>query len=95
MTSLRIEVVHAVPERYWLVELRLPAGARVEDALREARMEQQVPGLIVDPRRLAVFGRAVTPHSLLHDGDRVEILRPLLVDPKQARRERAQGSGNR
>jgi putative ubiquitin-RnfH superfamily antitoxin RatB of RatAB toxin-antitoxin module len=42
---------------------------------------------------LAVFGRAATPATVLHDGDRIELLRPLLADPKQRRRERAGGKG--
>jgi putative ubiquitin-RnfH superfamily antitoxin RatB of RatAB toxin-antitoxin module len=86
---LRIEVVHALPARCWSVRLELPAGATVAEALDAAAMETKVPGLVVDATRLAVFGRAVTPSSPLHDGDRVEILRPLLADPKQARRQRA------
>jgi putative ubiquitin-RnfH superfamily antitoxin RatB of RatAB toxin-antitoxin module len=88
--SMRIEVVHALPERCFSARVELPAGATVAAALDAAAMDQQVPGLVVDPARLAVFGRAVTPDTPLHDGDRVEILRPLLADPKQARRKRAE-----
>jgi putative ubiquitin-RnfH superfamily antitoxin RatB of RatAB toxin-antitoxin module len=87
---LRIEVVYALPERCFSVTVELPAGATVADALTAAAMPDRVPGLVVDPARLAVFGQAATPQAPLHDGDRVEILRPLLADPKQARRQRAQ-----
>ena len=87
--AIRVEVVHALPDRSWRVDVVLPHGASVADALAEAQLERQVPGLEVDPGRLAVFGRAVKPVDTLHDGDRVEILRPLLADPKQVRRERA------
>ncbi len=86
---LRIEVVYALPERCIGVRLELPPGATVADALAAAKMQERVPGLVLDPARLAVFGRAVTPETPLHGGDRVEILRPLLADPKQARRQRA------
>jgi putative ubiquitin-RnfH superfamily antitoxin RatB of RatAB toxin-antitoxin module len=44
---------------------------------------------VAAPGLLAVFGRLVTPASALHEGDRIEVLRPLLADPKQRRRERA------
>jgi putative ubiquitin-RnfH superfamily antitoxin RatB of RatAB toxin-antitoxin module len=91
--TLRIEVCYALPERDWRVPLRLPAGATVADALASADMPSRVAGLVVDPARLAVFGRAVGPGDVLADGDRVEILRPLLADPKQARRERAARAG--
>ena len=87
---LRIEVVYALPVRCWSATVDLPAGATVADALALAAMETRVPGLQVDPSRLAVFGRSVTPESALHDRDRIEILRPLLADPKQARRKRAE-----
>lgn len=89
---LHIEVVHALPERCFAVRVELPAGATVADALEAAAMPERVPGLVVDPARLAVFGRAATPATPLHDGDRVEILRPLLADPKQARRKRAEAA---
>lgn len=88
-TVLRIEVVYALPARCWSVRVELPPGATVAQALAAAAMETKVPGLAVDAARLAVFGRSVTPGSPLHDGDRIEILRPLLADPKQARRQRA------
>jgi putative ubiquitin-RnfH superfamily antitoxin RatB of RatAB toxin-antitoxin module len=86
---LRVQVVHALPERYWSVPLDLPAGATVAQALIEARLDELCPGLEVDLDFLAVFSRPVTPETLLNDGDRIEILRPLLNDPKQQRRERA------
>ena len=89
---LRIEVVHALPQRSWRVRVELPSGATVADALAAAAMPSRVPGLEVDSARLAVFGRSVTPETRLHDRDRVEILRPLLADPKQARRQRARGA---
>lgn len=86
---LRIEVVHALPDRAWRVPLQLPRGATVAQALQAADMPSRVPGLVVDPARLAIFGRRVGPEEPLQDGDRIEILRPLLADPMQARRDRA------
>ncbi len=91
---LRIEVVYALPDRCWRVAVALPAGACVADALAAADLPASVPGLVLDDSMLAIFGRTATPGSRLHDGDRVEVLRPLLADPKQARRERAK-SGTR
>jgi putative ubiquitin-RnfH superfamily antitoxin RatB of RatAB toxin-antitoxin module len=85
--GIAVSVVYALPERYWCVELRLPAGATVGDALAAAALA--APGLAISPDRLAVFGRVVGPEAPLHEGDRVEILRPLAIDPKDARRARA------
>ena len=90
---LRVEVVYALPERCWRVPLQLPAGATVADALAAADLTSRVPGIEVDPEGLAVFGQPATLATKLHDGDRVEVLRPLKVDPKQARRRRAGEAG--
>jgi putative ubiquitin-RnfH superfamily antitoxin RatB of RatAB toxin-antitoxin module len=84
---LEIEIVYALPDRAWTVRHVLPAPATVGQALQCGLPD--APGLEVDPARIAVFGRAVGLDSPLHDGDRIELLRPLLLDPKEARRRRA------
>lgn len=86
---LRVEVVYALPERYWNEWLELPQGSTVADALARTRLPQQVPGLVPDPALVAVHGQAAKPGQALRDGDRVELLRPLLCDPKDVRRRRA------
>ncbi|KFL38023.1 RnfH family protein [Arenimonas donghaensis] len=86
---LRIEVVCARPGRAWRLTLALPAGATVADALAAADLPTKVPGLVVQEDCLAIHGRTAAPGDALRDGDRVEVLRPLLVDPMQARRRRA------
>ena len=95
MASLRVQVVYALPERCWTFELRLPEGVRVADALAQVNLAERLPAVTVDPDRLAVFGQTATLETRLHDGDRVEILRPLLADPKQARRQRAREAAKR
>ena len=84
MSGLRIRVVMAWPHRFLERELVLEAGATVADAVREAALGQagEVAGY-------AVFGIAAEASTPLRDGDRVELLRPLLMDPKEARRLRA------
>ena len=81
----RVQVVLAWPHRCLERELWLEEGATVADAVRLAGLghEAEVAGL-------AVFGLAVAPSTPLHEGDRVELLRPLQLDPKEARRRRAQ-----
>ncbi|MGH8030430.1 MAG: RnfH family protein [Arenimonas sp.] len=85
--TVDVEVVYALPDRAWSVRHVLPAPATVGQALQRGLPD--APGLEVDPARLAIFGRAVGLDSPLHDGDRIELLRPLQVDPKEARRRRA------
>jgi len=90
---IRVEVVYALPGRCWSVTVELPEAATVAEALGAADLAARIPGLEPDPSRLAVFGRSVTPETVLRDRDRVEILRPLQIDPKQARRRRAKEAG--
>jgi putative ubiquitin-RnfH superfamily antitoxin RatB of RatAB toxin-antitoxin module len=92
--AIRVEVVYAVPDRYWSQRLLLPAGTTVAQALVAAAMERTV-GEALDVAGMAVFSRPVQLTSVLRDGDRLELLRPLASDPKQSRRTRAVGSGPR
>jgi len=78
--ALRVEVVRARSEWADVVEVRLPDGATVRDALLAAGMSAEQVG---------IFGKLVKPETRLKDGDRVEIYRPLAIDPKEARRKRA------
>jgi len=81
---LRVEVIRALgPAAIERVTLELPAGARVADAVRLSGLDA------TELAGTAVYGERVTPDTLLHDGDRVELLRALVIDPKQARRRRA------
>jgi hypothetical protein len=90
--AICVEVVYALPERYWSVRLEMANGATVLQALDLAGLERQVEGIVIDPERLAIFSRPAKLSTRLRDGDRLEVLRPLLADPKQSRRTRAVGS---
>lgn len=81
---IRVDVLRAWPHRFECRALELADGACVGDALAHAGWS-----LDADFVGLAVFGQPATPLTHLHDGDRVELLRPLQMDPKQARRLRA------
>ena len=86
---IRVQIVHALPETYWATRVLLPLVATVSDALAVAGPEISAAGISVDVECLAVFGRAVDPRTRLRDGDRIELLRPLLVSPRDARTTRA------
>jgi hypothetical protein len=82
--NVTVEVVLANPERQILRRVRLPAGSTVEDALAAS-------GLAGEARmgRLGIYGKVVPAKTVVRDGDRVEIYRPLRADPKDLRRVRA------
>jgi len=88
-TEIDVELVHALPDACASLRLRLPEGSSVGDALRLAAEKGFAPAQAADAACLAVFGRTAGLATRLHRGDRIEILRPLLADPKQRRRERA------
>lgn len=81
MARLRIEVVRARPEHQETVALELEQGATVRMALLAAGMPADQP--------VGIWGKRVALEAQVADGDRVEIYRPLRVDPKEARRRRA------
>lgn len=87
MAAIRVEVVYAAPGGVDAVQLRLPAGATAAEAVKASGMAERHPG--IDPGCIGVFGRRVAPQARLAEGDRVEIYRPLAIDPKDARRRRA------
>lgn len=84
-----IEVVYAHAARQYLVRLDLLEGATAAEAVRRSGLLAKMPETEVTCCRLGIFGRVVEPEQPLHDGDRVEIYRPLQADPKLARRARA------
>lgn len=93
--GLAVEVVYgAAPHQVDQVRLRLPAGATVADALQASGVLQR-HGLTLGAGgvSVAVWGRSCGPGQVLREQDRVEVLRPLQVDPKEARRQRYRKAG--
>jgi len=88
--ALRIEVIYAGPAGVLRRELRLNPGCTVGDALRASGMLESCPEIDLARNRVGIFGRLAAPDAPLRDGDRVEIYRPLIADPKEARRSRAE-----
>ena len=86
--AIHCEVVYATPQEQVVVPLALPAGATVLDALLASQLQQRFAEIGPAPT-VGVFGRVVTPGHRLEAGDRVEIYRDLLADPRNARRARA------
>ena len=85
---MKITVVWATADVQDVIELALPPGATVADAVARSRVVQHY-ALDAGKLKFAVFGRRTPGEAPLVDGDRVEITRPLLADPKESRRRRA------
>ena len=86
--TIEVEVIYAELEKVWQFAMRIPAGSTVADALAVAKQNAGWPAIDIKQELLAVYGQAATLQTRLHEFDRVEILRPLLIDPMDARRGR-------
>ncbi|MDX1433305.1 MAG: RnfH family protein [Gammaproteobacteria bacterium] len=86
---MRVEVAYAEPGEQVVVSLELDAGATARDALLASGLAERFTGIDVQHPDLGIFGERVAASRRLVDGDRVEIYRPLEVDPRTARRLRA------
>lgn len=86
---LHVDVVYAKPDTQVVIELKLPLGTTVTEAIRRSGLLERFPEIDLEKHGVGIFGEWVGFNDPLQDGDRVEIYRPLLADPKAVRRERA------
>ena len=88
---IEVEVVYAAVDRQELLSVTVPEGATVRTALLKSGIDQAFPELDLANCPVGIFGKVIIdPDSrLVQAGDRIEIYRPLLVDPKEVRRQRA------
>jgi len=86
---VEVEVVYAKPEQQVLVALKMPETATVEQAIKESGMLARFPEIDLNACKVGIFAKICALDQVLKQGDRVEIYRPLLHDPKDARRQRA------
>ncbi len=92
MASLPVSVAYALPDRQWVVEIELASGATVADALAQVADGEPFVDLDLAALTVGVYGEPAARQQPLRPHDRIEIYRPLLVDPKSARRQRAAAS---
>lgn len=89
--DIHVEVIYALPGRHERVHLTLPEGATVHQAVEASGLLQKYPD--IEPgktNKLGIFAKLVKPETVLRERDRVEIYRPLVADPKDVRRRRAE-----
>ena len=84
-----VEVAYATPEQQVIVTLTLPEGGTVEQAIHASGLLNRFPEIDGTDIKAGIFGSVCKLDQPLKQGDRVEIYRPLLHDPKEARRQRA------
>jgi putative ubiquitin-RnfH superfamily antitoxin RatB of RatAB toxin-antitoxin module len=83
---MRVEVAFALPDRQLLETVSVPEGAVVADALRLCNIDERFPEVCLDELQAGIWGKPVERTHTLREGDRVEVYRPLEMDPREARR---------
>jgi putative ubiquitin-RnfH superfamily antitoxin RatB of RatAB toxin-antitoxin module len=85
---IRVEIVYAQPQHSVVKALKMPQGALIADALALVAADEDFRGVDLANCAVGIFGRVARQDQILKDGDRLEIYRPLLEEPKLARRKR-------
>jgi putative ubiquitin-RnfH superfamily antitoxin RatB of RatAB toxin-antitoxin module len=86
---IQIEVAYATPSKQKIISLEISEGSSAWDAIIHSKISFFFPEIDLEQCSIGVFSKIVERKYILRNGDRVEIYRPLLVDPKDARRQRA------
>ena len=87
--TIAVEVAYALPYKQAIAALHVARGTTAEEAVRQSGIAAKFADLDLENATLGVFGKAVPAEQVLREGDRVEIYRPLIADPKEARKARA------
>lgn len=88
--SINIEVLYALPHEQVLLKVQAPQGATADEAIRLSGVLEKHPEIDLAKHKLGIYGKLSKLDMILRDKDRVEIYRPLIADPKEVRRQRAQ-----
>lgn len=87
---LNIEIVYGLPDKQVLKTMKVAEGTTIRQAAWQSGLENEFPDLDLHSAKLGIFGKIAKDDTVLRDKDRIEVYRPLLIDPKEARRQRVQ-----
>lgn len=87
--TINVEVVFALADRQELVTVAIASGATASEAIDKSGIARKFPDQELSACRLGIWGRLVESGHVLQDGDRIEMYRPLIIDPREARRRLA------
>jgi len=87
--QIAVEVGYARPDEQVIVALQVPRGTTLREAIEQSGILERFPEIDLARNKVGVFGKLNKPAYVLRSGDRVEIYRSLLADPKEIRKQRA------
>ncbi|WP_371377754.1 RnfH family protein [Thalassotalea aquiviva] len=88
--QITIELVYALPDEQTLMALHIDAGSTVEQAIEVSGILQKYPQIDLTENKVGIWNKSVKLSHVVEEGDRIEIYRPLIADPKEVRKRRAQ-----
>jgi putative ubiquitin-RnfH superfamily antitoxin RatB of RatAB toxin-antitoxin module len=87
--EIMVEIAYALPEQQVIIPIRMAEGTTAEEAIKASGIINKFPEIDLSANRIGVFGKLTKLDAVLRNLDRVEIYRPLIADPKEVRRQRA------
>jgi putative ubiquitin-RnfH superfamily antitoxin RatB of RatAB toxin-antitoxin module len=88
--SILVEVAYATPEKQLIIPITVKTGTTVQEAIDLSGIKKEFPEIDLDRDPIGIFGKHTTLDKTLREKDRIEIYRPLIADPKEIRRQRAE-----
>ena len=92
---IEIEVVYGLPNKQVLLSLSVPVGSTILESIHASKIVSHFPEIIPNEAKVGIFSRPEKLESIVKKGDRIEIYRPLIADPKEMRKLRAAKMANK
>lgn len=87
--QINIEVAYALPDEQTIIPLQVDKNISINDAIIQSKILEKYTDIDLKKQKIGIFGKVIKKGTRLYAGDRIEIYRPLIADPKEARRKRA------
>ena len=87
--EIMVEVAYALPEEQVIISIKVPTKSDVKQAIKKSGIQKKFPNIDLSKNKVGIFGKKTTLNHPLKNRDRIEIYRPLILDPKEMRRKRA------
>ena len=87
--EILVEIAYALPEEQVIINIKVPTIFNVQQAIEKSGIQKKFPCIDLSKNKVGIFGKKTTLDHVLKNRDRIEIYRPLILDPKEMRRKRA------
>ncbi len=91
MRKIKIEVAFATPAKQLIIPIEIKENCTIAEAIHQSTIQEQFPEIDLTKQKVGIFSKQKNLADIVQDGDRIEIYRPLTIDPKEARRAKVKG----